>query len=116
MLGIVRTALATVLIITAMLLAAGNLSAGSFVCEGNPDYFTKRCVVHPYVVTKRVDGRDLKGHLVGCQFKSYSCVDGLCKDNYNSNQMIPYFIDMNDIKGFCDLLCRNPECPDSGWK
>lgn len=97
-------------------LTAGHLFARTFVCQNNPDYFSKRCTLHPYAVTKIVDGKVVKGHLVGCQFKSYTCIDGICRDNYGYSE-IPYDISMDDHQGFCSLLCNNPSCNDpQGWR
>ena len=108
--------LLTTLIITATLLFVGEVSARTLVCNNNPDYFSKRCTIHPYAVTKIVLGQVVKGHLVGCQFKSHTCMNGICRDNYGYSE-IPYFISMDDHPGFCSLLCNNPECTDpQGWR
>ncbi|RJR50190.1 MAG: hypothetical protein C4576_05930 [Desulfobacteraceae bacterium] len=93
-----------------------HADARTYICKSNPDYFSKRCTIHPYAVTKRVDGQDHKGHLVGCQFKTYTCIDGICRDNYGFAE-IPFEFSMDDYAGFCSLLCRNPECFDpDGWQ
>lgn len=105
-----------VLIAALTLLTADHLFARSFVCQSNPDYFSKRCTLHPYAVTKIVDGQIVRGHLVGCQFKSYTCMDGVCRDNYGTRE-IPYDISMDDHQGFCSLLCNHPSCSDpQGWR
>ena len=86
-----------------------DATARTYMCSSNPDYFSKRCTVHPYAVTQRVDGADIKGHLVGCQFKSWTCMQSVCRDNYGTAQ-IPFFFPMDDIKQFCYHLCNNPSC------
>jgi hypothetical protein len=101
---------------TLLMTLSGAVNAETFTCHKNPDYFTKRCTVHPYAVTKIIDGKVEKGHLVGCQFKSYTCMGGTCRDNYGSETR-PYSIEMEDFKEFCELLCHNPTCYDpSGWQ
>ena len=114
--GIIRTALVTILILATTLLAVGNLSARTLICNTNEDFFSKRCTIHPYAFAKVVDGNVVKGHLIGCQYKSYTCINGLCLDNYGPNQ-INFSLRMEDHPGFCDLLCRNPMCTDPlGWQ
>ncbi|TYT75489.1 hypothetical protein [Desulfobotulus mexicanus] len=105
-----------VLIAVVTLMTAGHLFARTLICKDNPDYFSKRCTLHPYAVTRVVDGQVVKGHLVGCQFKSYTCMGGVCSDNYGHSE-IPYDISMDDHQGFCSLLCNNPSCNDLlGWQ
>lgn len=113
--------LVTAMLATCTLLAwQYDCHARTFMCYSNPDYFSKRCTIHPYAITKVVDGKAHKGHLVGCQFKSYTCLDGICRDNYGPAQ-VPFNFSMDDLKGFCYLLCQNPPClttpdPNSGWQ
>ncbi|MDA8126335.1 MAG: hypothetical protein M0009_14245 [Deltaproteobacteria bacterium] len=106
------------LVVAALGLWQGRCEAITYMCQSNPDYFSKRCTVHPFSITKVVDGVVEKGHLVGCQFKSYSCLkqDGKyqCRDNYGTT-VIPFDFSMNDLKGFCNLLCTNPVCT-TGWE
>ncbi len=87
--------------------------AQTFICNSNPDYFSKRCTIHPNAITKVTNGVVEKGHLVGCQFKSWSCLklDGRyqCRDNYGT-AVIPFDFPMTDLKMFCNLLCTNPAC------
>lgn len=110
------------------LLAAGLLpciaEAQTFICASNPDYFSRRCTIHPNAITKVVNGVVEKGHLVGCQFKSYSCLRengrNQCRDNYGS-AVIPFDFPMTDLTRFCELLCTNPACAQtqgsgSGWQ
>lgn len=105
-----------VLIAVVILLSAGHLSARTLICQNNPDYFSKRCTLHPYAVTQIMNGQIVKGHLIGCQFKSYTCMDGVCRDNYGPLE-IPYSVSMDDHQGFCSLLCNNPSCNDPlGWR
>lgn len=114
--GIIRTVSITILIFAVTLLEAGSLSAKVLVCNNNPDFFSKKCTVHPYSVTKVVAGNVTRGHLIGCQFKSYTCINGICRDNFGTMQ-IPYSHGMDDLPGFCALLCRTPECQDpQGWQ
>ncbi|SDB41306.1 hypothetical protein SAMN05660653_01996 [Desulfonatronum thiosulfatophilum] len=113
---VVRAGTAVILTIAATLLMAGSLSARTLFCNNNSDYFSKRCTVHPYAVTRVEAGNLVKGHLIGCQFKSYTCINGLCQDNYGPFQ-INYSISMDDHQGFCALLCRDPICTDpQGWR
>lgn len=97
---------------TLLALVSGSF-AQTFMCTSNPDYFTKRCTIHPNAITRVVNGMIEKGHLVGCQYKSYSCikVDGKyqCRDNYGTT-MIPFDFPMSDLKSFCNLLCTAPSC------
>lgn len=114
----------TTLFVLVLLSLPFSAQAQTFMCASNPDYFTKRCTIHPYAITKVTNGIVEKGHLVGCQFKSYSCLklDGKyqCRDNYGT-AVIPFDFSMNDLKKFCALLCTNPACPqtqdqNSGWQ
>ena len=114
----------TTLLVLVLLSLPFSAQAQTFMCASNPDYFTKRCTIHPYAITKVTNGIVEKGHLVGCQFKSYSCLklDGKyqCRDNYGT-AVIPFDFSMNDLKKFCALLCTNPACPqtqdqNSGWQ
>ncbi|MCW7753398.1 hypothetical protein OOT00_05285 [Desulfobotulus sp. H1] len=112
----IRSVRILILIAAVILFTAGHLSARTLICQNNPDYFSKRCTLHPYAVTRVVDGQVVKGHLVGCQFKSYTCMDGVCRDNYGPLE-IPYAISMDDHQGFCRQLCNNPPCSDPlGWQ
>lgn len=86
-------------------------SARTFICNSNPDYFSKRCTVHPNAITKIVNGMVVKGHLVGCQFKSYSCLGNKCQDNYGT-AAIPFDFPMTDLNKFCSLLCTTPTCTE----
>lgn len=106
-----RLILVVLLTITLATTIITNADARSYYCNSNPDYFTKRCTVHPYSYTKMVDGQAHKGHIVGCQFKSYICMDGLCKDNFGSAE-VPFNFSMDDFTSFCNLLCNNPACDD----
>lgn len=85
----------------------------TFICSSNPDYFSKRCTIHPNAITKVTNGVVEKGHLVGCQYKSWSCLklDGKyqCKDNFGT-AVVPFDFSMSDLKRFCNLLCTNPAC------
>lgn len=108
------------LLFAVLLAAAGNVSAVTFSCPSNPDFFSNRCTVHPNAVTRVTDGVVEKGHLVGCQSKSWTCIrsDGRfqCKDNYGST-VVPFSFPMTDLKAFCTLLCTKPECkPADGWR
>ncbi|MDY0361681.1 MAG: hypothetical protein RBR08_09525 [Desulforegulaceae bacterium] len=105
-----------ILIAVQIFAAAEKLSAKTFICSQNPDYFSKRCTVHPYAITKVLDGKVVKGHLVTCQFKSFSCINGVCKDNYGHFE-VPYPFALDNYKDFCSLLCTNPSCNDPlGWQ
>lgn len=90
----------------------------TYICQSDPDYFTKRCTIHPYSITKVIDGVVQKWHLVGCQFKSFSCINWKCVDNFWS-KLTPYEVSfempMDSYEEFCNMLCRNPACTD-GWK
>jgi len=119
-----KTGLAGMGIIVALLALPYMAAAQTFMCPSNPDYFSKRCTVHPNAITKVVNGLVEKGHLVGCQFKSYSCIreNGRyqCRDNYGA-AVVPFDFPMTDLKKFCDLLCNSPACtqaqdPNSGWQ
>lgn len=83
------------------------------MCNSNPDYYSKRCTVHPNAITRVTDGRVEKGHLVGCQFKSYTCIKSngkyQCADNYGAVK-VPFDFAMTDLDKFCTLLCTNPSC------
>ena len=109
-----RLILVVLLTITLATTIITNADARTYMCNSNPDYFTKRCTVHPYAYTKMVDGQAHKGHIVGCQFKSYICMDGVCKDNFGSAEL-PFDFSMDDFTSFCNLLCNNPAC-DDGWQ
>lgn len=104
-------------IATLLALPCGAL-ARTFTCTSNPDYFTKRCTVHPNAITKVVNGMVEKGHLVGCQNKSFSCIksDGKyqCRDNFGA-AIIPFDFPMTDLNRFCSLLCTAPPC-SSAWQ
>lgn len=111
--------LAAVLLTAAVLALAGNSFAQTFICSNNPDYFTKRCTIHPNAITKVVNGMIEKGHLVGCQFKSWSCLkqqDGRyqCRDNYGT-AVVPFDFAMTDLNRFCNLLCTAPSC-SGAWQ
>ncbi|PTN35951.1 hypothetical protein C6366_10385 [Desulfonatronum sp. SC1] len=113
---ILTATLALALLFMATLLTSGNLFARTMICKNDPDYFSKRCTLHPYAVTKVVNGNVVRGHLVGCQFKSYTCMVGVCEEN-NGPMQIPYYVSMDHHSGFCDLLCNNPTCKDPlGWQ
>lgn len=105
------------LVIMVLALPCGAL-AQTFLCSSNPDYFSKRCTIHPNAITKVTNGLVEKGHLVGCQFKSWSCLkfDGKyqCRDNYGT-AVVPFDFPMTDLKRFCNLLCTNPVCT-SDWQ
>lgn len=88
--------------------------ATTLICNSNPDYFTKRCTVHPNAITRIEDGKMIKGHLVGCQFKSFSCFNNVCKDNFGA-AMFPFSFPMTDLDKFCELLCKNPSCT-TAWQ
>ena len=110
-----KTGLAGLGVIVALLALPYMAAAQTLMCPNNPDYFTKRCTVHPNAITKVENGLVEKGHLVGCQFKSYSCMrmDGRyqCRDNYGTT-VIPFDFPMTDLKRFCSLLCTNPSCTE----
>ena len=116
--GLVRSLGILTLAVTALWLSQGICEAETYMCSSNPDYFSKRCTVHPNAISKVFDGVIEKGHLVGCQFKSYSCMkyEGKyqCRDNFGV-AVIPFDFSMNDLKRFCSLLCTNPVCA-SGWE
>jgi hypothetical protein len=105
--------LTSVLCAVAVLTLASTACAQTFICNNIPDYFTKRCTIHPYAITRVVNGMVEKGHLVGCQFKSWSCLklDGRyqCKDNYGT-AVVPFDFPMTDLSRFCSLLCTAPSC------
>ena len=86
-----------------------SASADTFFCSSNPDYFTKRCTVHPNAITQVTNGVTTKGHLVGGQYKSYSCINNLCKDNFGV-AVIPFTFPMTDLTQFCSLLMKAPPC------
>lgn len=111
-------------IIMSLFVVTATVNAQTFMCTSNPDYFTKRCTVHPNAITKVTNGVVEKGHLVGCQFKSWSCIreEGRyqCRDNFGTT-VIPFDFPMTDLKKFCYLLCNNPSCTqtqdsNSGWQ
>jgi len=112
-----RSRIVVLCIATLLALPCGAL-AQTFTCATNPDYFSKRCTVHPYAITKVVNGVVEKGHLVGCQFKSWSCIreEGRyqCRDNYGST-VIPFDFPMTDLNRFCSLLCTAPPCSET-WQ
>jgi len=111
-----RLVLAATLCIAAIFLSSGNLFARTMICNANPDYFSKRCTLHPYAVTKVVAGQIQKSHLIGCQFKSYTCGNGICQDNYGLQEAF-FSHSMDDHQAFCHLLCNNPSCNDPlGWQ
>lgn len=111
-----KTGLAGMGVIVALLALPSMAAAQTLMCPNNPDFFTKRCTVHPYAITRVVNGKVEKGHLVGCQFKSYSCMkmEGgyQCRDNYGGPAVIPFDFPMTDLKRFCSLLCTNPSCTE----
>lgn len=111
---LVRALLALVVLAAVSSPLGQDALAASYQCGSNQDYFTKRCTVHPNSITRIVDGVVKKGHLVGCQFKSYSCLDGQCRDNYGS-AVIPYSFSQDSLADFCSLLCVNPSCAEA-WK
>lgn len=110
-----------ILTVVALSTLAADCGAYTFMCVSNPDYFSKRCTVNPDAITKVTDGVVYKGHLVGCQFKSFSCMPKMgstpaqCRDNFGSAE-IPFDFQMSDLEKFCYLLCKNPECSAGGWK
>jgi len=99
-----------VLMAAVLLFPHADSAAQTFICSSNPDYFTKRCSIHPNAITRVINGVAIKGHLVGCQFKSYSCIDNVCKDNFGAAG-VPYNFPMTDLSRFCYLLCNAPPCP-----
>jgi hypothetical protein len=99
------------IITTALLSLPCIASAQIFTCNNNPDYFTKRCTIHPNAITKVVKGMVVKGHLVGCQFKSYSCLGTQCQDNFGT-AVVPFDFPMTDLNSFCSLLCKAPACTE----
>ena len=57
-----------------------------------------------------------KTRLVGYQFKSYTCLNGVCQNNYKPSEwhISP---NMDEHQKFCDLLCQDPRCTDpQGWR
>ena len=104
-------------VLTLLTLASGSF-AQTFTCTSNPDYFTKRCTIHPNAITKVVNGMVEKGHLVGCQYKSYSCLkhggNYQCQDNFGT-AVIPFNFPMTDLNRFCSLLCTAPPC-SGAWQ
>ena len=112
--GFFRTTSVMALIIEATLLFVGKLSARTFVCHSTPDYFAKRCTFERIAVII-VPGQP-KGHFISCQFQSFMCIDGLCH-NERGSEVIPYSFSLDNLQGFCDLLCRTPVCSDpQGWQ
>lgn len=90
--GLVRSLGILALVVAAFWLSQGICEAETYMCNSNPDYFSKRCTVHPNAISKVFDGVIEKGHLVGCQFKSYSCMkyEGKyqCRDNCTGRRKI----------------------------
>jgi MFS family permease len=78
-----------------------------------------RCTVLPNAVTKVSDGVTEKGHLVGCQGKSYACLKFSgkyeCRDT-SGKAVIPFDFPMTDHFRFCGLLCTTPQCAGGEWK
>lgn len=113
-----RLSLIVVIIAAGLFVSQRECGAVTYMCSSNPDYFSKRCTVHPYAITKVTDGNVEKGHLVGCQFRSFSClkIEGKyeCRDNFGT-AIIPFDFPMTDLKRFCGLLCNNPSC-SGNWE
>lgn len=87
-----------------------SATADTFFCSSNTDYFTRRCTVHPNAISRVTDGVATKGHLVGGQYKSFSCINNVCRDNFGT-AVIPFAFPMTDLAQFCSLLLKSPPCP-----
>ena len=102
-------------VVIAMCATAGTVSAEVYTCPANRDFFSNRCTVHANAITRVTNGMVNKGHLVGCQSKSFSCINGVCSDNFGTGT-VPFTFSMDNLAGFCNLLCVNPKCTGTWQK
>ena len=110
--------LLTVLLLigTILYLSSPHCSAEriSLVCQKNSDPMSNLCTIYVNSITKKVNGKTCKGHTVGCQFKSFSCINNICRDNFGT-RTVSFDFSVDDHAKFCKLLCRKPACAGE-WK
>ncbi len=118
--AVVRVIVTAVVTIAAFSAAQRDCAAGWFSSD-NQDTSKENCTctVQPNAVTKVADGVTEKGHLIGCQGKSYVCLkfngNYECRDT-SGKAVIPFDFPMTDHAKFCNLLCATPQCADGEWK
>lgn len=87
-------------------------------CTTDNSFLTNRCKIQVNAITRVVNGQPSKGHLVSCQSKSFTCLQGKCTNNFDSSAGVKTFsFTMDSYKQFCELLCNQPACTNPGeWK
>jgi hypothetical protein len=100
------------LLFAATLAFAGSALAEEkkFICSNNNDMFTNNCKVYVEAVTRVTDGQRSTGHLVMCQSKTYTCMNGGCIENMGSGAATAFTFAMDQYAKFCSLLCTRPAC------
>jgi len=78
-------------------------------CQDNSDPMSNLCTIYVNSITKKANGKTCKGHTVGCQFKSFSCINNVCTDNFGT-RTVSFDFPMHDHARFCQILCKNPAC------
>lgn len=110
-----KTAVVVVGIVLSLVLslAANALASERLLCKQIDDTFKNKCDVMVDAVTRVVNNQQKKGHILICQGNWYSCLDGVCKNNFKSDAYA-FSFGMSEYGQFCKLLCNNPSCP-SDW-